>query len=457
MISQECDFYAAVIPEFHCTDEYIEKTYYYRHYVLRRNLSAPGTGYLKHPVFYEGKQGGYARLITASASLILDECRWWRDPRYGYGHMLNCMENLPYHGIFRDLWVNEIRSLDWPGYEEWISRAMADYLLVHPDQVMAEKVIEAGYHNIQGLLQHKDKNNNYLLNPGGHHMTQEHAPSFTSFDDYRDWYDYTDIERVEFQAFFYGNIVGIARLMQLLGDKRYAELYELAAKIRQAVIASMWDKEDDFFYAVRESDGIKAKCKEANGFLAFLFDLVPYKKPYTNIFRYFIDDRYFWNPYPVSSCAKDVPSYTPHTQMWGNQRKRAGCTWSGPTWPYMNSLLVNVLAGLLRKELSYDITMEHFRNFFQLLTQLHFEDGIPMIREDYDGIDGTPRGCADYLHSTYIDLVVRYALGVDPSRKEISDLQPMLGLDASIEGFPLGGKLWNISIDKSGHCKVVCV
>jgi hypothetical protein len=77
----------------------------------------------------------------------------------------------------------------------------------------------------------------------------------------------------------------------------------------------------------------------------------------------------------------------------------------------------------------------------QLLTQLHFEDGIPMIREDYDGIDGTPRGCADYLHSTYIDLVVRYALGVDPSRKEISDLQPMLGLDASIEGFPLGGKL----------------
>jgi neutral trehalase len=91
-------------------------------------------------------------------------------------------------------------------------------------------------------------------------MTQEHAPSFTSFDDYRDWYDYTDIERVEFQAFFYGNIVGIARLMQLLGDKRYAELYELAAKIRQAVIASMWDKEDDFFYAVRESDGIKARC-----------------------------------------------------------------------------------------------------------------------------------------------------------------------------------------------------
>jgi len=80
------DLVAAVIPEFHCTDEYIEKTYYYRHYVLRKNLSVPDTGHLKPSVFYKGKQGGYARLITASASLILDECRWWRDPRYGYGY-----------------------------------------------------------------------------------------------------------------------------------------------------------------------------------------------------------------------------------------------------------------------------------------------------------------------------------------------------------------------------------
>jgi len=126
IILQERAFYKKVVPEFHCSDKMIEKIYYYRQYILRRNLACPGVGFLKYPVFYEGKQAGYSRLITASSSLILDEARWWRDPIYGFGHIKNCTENLPDHGIFRDIWINQVRDLSWPGYEEWIPRSMAD-------------------------------------------------------------------------------------------------------------------------------------------------------------------------------------------------------------------------------------------------------------------------------------------------------------------------------------------
>jgi hypothetical protein len=270
-------------------------------------------------------------MITASASLTLDECRWWRSPDDGYGQILTLVENLPKHGIFRDIWVNKIRDISWPGYEEWIPRSMADFLLVHPERELAKQAAEAGLRNIYGLLKHKDKNSNLMLSPGGHHMTQEHSPAFTYFHNYQDWYDYTDVERIEYQAFFYGSIMGVKRLLEDLGDSRSKDLKKLGADVKDKTLNSMWHKDDKFFYAVRESDGEYARCKEGNGFLAFLYNLVPFKEPYTDIFKYFIDDKFFWNPYPIASCAKDIPSYSPHQHMWGSQKKRDGCTWSGPT------------------------------------------------------------------------------------------------------------------------------
>lgn len=454
VIEAEKQFYNENVPEFHCSDKSVETVYYYRHYVLKRNLAWPKAGYLKHPVFYEGKQGGYSRLITASASLILDEVRWWRNPQYGYGHMLNCIESLPEQGMFRDLWVNEIRSLEWPGYEEWISRSMADFLAVHPEAELLKMAAEAGYRNIHGLLNVKDKNSNLLLNPGGHHMTQEHSPAFTHFHDYRDWYDYTDLERIEYQAFFYGNIIGIARLMEQLGDSRATELYGLAAKVQKATLAAMWDEKDQFFYAIRESDGEIARCKEANGFLAFLFNLVPFEEPYLNIFKYLKDDKYFWNPWPLASCSKDVPVYSPHIQYWGEQKKASGATWAGPTWPYTNSLLINILSDVLRSGKTSVITPAILENMFMLFTELHFQDGIPMFQEHYDGITGEGFGCRDYLHCTYVDLVVRHVLGLDSINGPRNELRPMFKLDASISGLPFAGELLNIEVDSSGRSRV---
>ncbi len=448
VIEAELDFYRGVVPEFHCEDALVEKIYYYRHYILRRNLARPAAGNLKHHVFYEGKQTGYARLITASASLAMDECRWWRDPSFGYGEICTCVENLPDHGLFRDLWVDRVRGLDWPGYEEWIPRAMADFLLVHPNDDLAGDVMEAGYRNIQGLLKIKDTNGNLMLNPGGHHMTQEHSPAFTHFHDYMDWYDYTDLERIEYQAFFYGSITGIARLMGRYGDPRCSELTALAQKVRRITLKAMWHDADRFFYAIREADGEPARCKEANGFLAFLFGLAPFEKPYTDIFDYFVSDRYFWNPYPIASCAKDVPSYTPHQVMWGNQKKKTGGTWSGPTWPYSNSLLVNVLSDLLRSGQPSAIRPSHLRSFFDLFTQGHLEAGQPMIRENWDGLDGHQRGCADYLHATYIDLVVRNMFGVG-DHGPAGQLKPTLGLSGSIRQLPFDGRVWNVEVSRN--------
>ncbi len=453
VIEDEKRFYQENVPEFHCSQPEVETVYYYRHYLLRRNLAHPNVGPLKYPVFYEGKQGGYSRLITASSALILDESRWWRDPRYGYGHMRNCIESLPEHGLFRDLWVNQVRGVDWPGYEEWISRSMADFLAVHPDETLLKQAAEAGYRNIHGLLHHKDKNRNLLLNPGGHHMTQEHSPAFTYFHNYRDWYDYTDIERIEYQAFFYGNLCGVARLMDHLGDPRAGELRDLAARVRHATLAAMWDPQDRFFYPVRESDGEKARCKEANGFLAFLFDLVPMQSPYLDIFTYLTDNYSFWNPWPLASCAKDVPVYSPHIRFWGDQEKSAGATWAGPTWPYFNSLLINVLSGVLRSGKPSAITPAILENFFVLFTELHLVEGIPMFQEHYDGITGEGFGCRDYLHCTYIDLVVRHVLGIDPLVGPEKQLAPMFTFDASISGLPFGKKCWNVEVDRRGNSR----
>jgi hypothetical protein len=75
-----------------------------------------------------------------------------------------------------------------------------------------------------------------------------------------------------------------------------------------------------------------------------------------------------------------------------------------------------------------------------------------MIRENWDGINGHQRGCPDYLHSTYIDLVVRHLMGFLPEQPDLP-LCPLMGINAELKGVPCDGKLWHLEVSSSNKGK----
>jgi len=423
-------------PRFECSDEWVSRMWWYRWFVVRHNYVDPRLGHIRHPLFYEGKHGGYARGITASAPLIINEVRWLRDAKYAHGMMRNYIETQPEHGLYRDLWVDWVRDLEPgregnpdPGYEEFLPTAFWGALLVHSDRELLDDAAASMMANIAGLREIRDRNDNLLLNPGGHHMTQEHAPSFTHFHEYKDWYDYTELERPDYSAFFYANLCATAAAHRKLGNTQEAEWFgNLAARCANAICEKLWDPKDGYFYSIREEDGEFARCREANGLFPFAFMAVPDEPEYHRAVAYLLDEEELLTPWPFATTSQQCPAFSAQPGYWGQQKKRAFCMWNGPTWPYTNSILVEAMGNLVRHHSQELVNAEILCAFMGKFARLMHEDGdagLPLVRECYDGETGKGYGCPDYFHSSYNDLIVRFMCGLTPAEGQELVVDPL--------------------------------
>jgi len=413
-------------PRFECSDEWVSRMWWYRWFLVRHNYVDPRVGHIRHPLFYEGKHGGYARGVTASAPLIINEVRWLRNPKYAHGMMRNYIAAQPDEGLYRDLWVDWVRELEPgregnpdPGYEEFLPAAFWGALLVHPEPELLEAAAASMAENVAGVRKLRDRNGNLLLNPGGHHMTQEHTPSFTHFHDYADWYDYTELERPDYSAFFYANLRATAAAHRKQGQAQDAEWFEnLAARCAKAICDKLWDAEDGYFYSIREADGEFARCCEANGLFPFAYGAVPDEAEYHRALEYLLDEDELLTPWPFATVSQHCPVFSAQPGYWGTKKMSSLAMWNGPTWPYTNSILVEALGNLVRRHSQELVNAEILRAFMGKFARLMYEDaelGSPLVRECYDGETGKGYGCPDYFHSSYNDLLVRFMCGVTPA------------------------------------------
>lgn len=423
-------------PQFECSDATVTRMWWYRWFLARHNLVDPELGHISHPLFYEGKHDGYARGVTASAPLILNEVRWLRDASLSHGMIRNYMRTQSSHGLYRDLWVDRVRGLEPgregnpdPGYEEFLPAAFMGALLVHPDRELLEHAAQSMAANSEALRKLRDRNNNLLLNPGGHHMTQEHAPSFAHFHDYSDWYDYTELERPDYSAFFYANLRATAAAWRGLGRPREAQWFDgMAERCATAICEHMWDTQDGYFYAIRESDGEFARCREANGLFPFAFGAVPDDPEYHGAFVHLLSEEELFTPWPFATASRQCPAFSARPGHWGWEKKDSYCTWNGPTWPYTNSILVEAMGRLLREHNQHLVTAEILCAFMgKFATMMHESEdaGSPMVRECYDGETGDGFGCPDYFHSSYNDLIVRFMCGLIPDEGREVTVDPL--------------------------------
>lgn len=120
---------------------------------------------------------------------------------------------------------------------------------------------------------------------------------------------------------------------------------------------------------------------------------------------------------------------------------RPECQWNGPVWPYQMTQVLTGLGNLLdhypNSSSAGVIGTGDFTSLLRTYTQLHYNNGILNLEEDYDPATGKPIVGLDrsphYFHSGYIDIILNQFVGIRARADDKLEVNPLI--DSSITYF----------------------
>jgi len=442
---------------FDCSDPWVAKLYYHRAYVLRKNMLDPQLGRMKSPTQSEGRWRStwYPNVISYGAAHQIREARWLREAKYWQGHARTWAENEKPDGVYPSHVTPSGPSSGQ--YTDWITSAVWEGHLVHPDPGFLVQVVDRLADNVRGWQRTYDPDGDGLLLVDSHWWTgMEYQPSFFYFSQFKVSGDFSQparpvsLDRVDLTAYNYGNAMAVARIYRRLGKAtEAAEFEELAAKIAKAVLQKMWQPRKRFFYSLRAGDGAVADVKEVIGVYPFYFGMLPAGKGYESAWASILDPKQFWTKWPVASASRECPAYS--QTNWPGDGRAAGCMWNGPTWPHANSIVLTAMARALRSARDNHVPDSplrpaHLWQLFHSFTLAQFRNQNienPWTGEFYDGDTGRWKTAErDYNHSTWLDILIPELIGLTPRDDDILEIDPLLPENA-LRYFILDGQRYH--------------
>lgn len=447
-------------PVFTCSDQLMERCWWYRFYILRKNLAKPGTGFLPYHVFYEGRSHRmkktpytpsgweFSRLIPLSTPLTMADAQWL----HGIDGVLqdsfrSLAESINDDGVFSVTSVDS-RTKEYANYAAW---ALYQYYLVSGDQALINELLPAFKQHVRNVRRLHRSGLDSLQVCTVHALTgKEYQPSY--------WYfaaggypsqvrgakeGYTPLRRVDCSVYLYLNALALCRLGEAVDDPESASFASLAEQVRRDILDKMWDEDSGFFYDLHCSEEKKALVKNIVGVYPLWAEITEDK--HLKALRVLTDPALFARGSGFASAATDCPVYSPSGGWMGNYFKgRDGCLWNGPSWPYTTGIALDTLAKQSKAHgHRFDTAFERFLHEYTLE---HFHQGnvdAPYLVEFYNSESGEPLSDEpDYNHSFYADLIVRHVAGIQPTEKGFT----FCPLSLSLEYFSLTG------IQLRGHC-----
>jgi hypothetical protein len=413
------------VPDFTCSDPFLQKYYWYRWYGLRLNTIKAGDDErlgLPYPCIFEGVNLGWFRQhITYSAQCHMLETKWMHDPALAQGSLLNFVENQledgSFPGVIKNIYQGD-RSLriGVAFYHANWGLAVRELHRVHPDMAFLEKIYKPlcdylGYFNKARDAEHSGLYDVISMWETG----QEFMSRYQEVDPKADQGGNFRLKGLDATVYIYELQQTLAWMAGELGRPEAGRWREMAAVTRKAVRQRMWNPETEFFYDVDPATGQRTTAKAAVGFYPFMAEGLAGPE-HLNVFRkHLFNEDEFWTPYPVPTTSKDDSTYSPDGE-WNGQR--LVCPWNGRTWLMTNS---HVAESLARAALDFDSSLqpkavELINRFIRML----FLDGnleTPSSYEYYNPVTGQApffRGTEDYMHSWIVDLIIKYVVGIQP-------------------------------------------
>ena len=193
------------------------------------------------------------------------------------------------------------------------------------------------------------------------------------------------------------------------------------------------------------------QCDEAIGydsFEPFIENIVgnDFYEAFSNV------DTIFNTEFSIPTVETDCPMYWFDNELVGpanatlQNPHEYDCCWNGPVWPYANTLFLEGLGTVAKNDEKFTLK---WLNAFESYTDLHFLKGdrsLPVICEHYCPTDGrTFSQQFDYFHSKWIDLFMKYYVGITVDNGKLVDFKPFAKEEFEITNVKIGDSIYNFS------------
>lgn len=459
----------ADVPSFESDDPLLDRTWWYRWFLLRHNWAEPRCGNMQHGVFYEGRSHKviktpyapvgheFTQLIPLSTPLHLMDCRWKKGDRECREAVLSLVDSADEAGNFRTMMVDRYGAV----YGNFAGWALYQLWLVHGDNGFVEQVLPAFSKNVRAILDAGRNERGKLPVCYDHRRTgKEYQPSFWYFNHYpdhaKDNSTFTFLKRVDLAVYLYLNALGVGKLCDGVGKDGGGEFYRLAEDLKAEILEKMWDPETGFFYDLHCQTEEKALVKNVVGIYPLWAEITD--GSHLRLLDYYFSEKGFGTGSGFASVAADCPVFAPQGGWKGEFFKgRNGCVWDGPSWPYTTGIALDAIAMQSKRHgHRYD---EMFARYLREYTLEHYKEKnpeMPYLVEHYDSVTGEALSDeVDYLHSFYIDLIVRHVAGISPTEDGM-EIDPVdVGLNRFVlRDLYLRGRKIEVSYERGSHYTV---
>lgn len=421
---KEWSDYFESVPNFSCSDPYLEKYYWYRWYGLRLNTiqaDDPRIG-LPHPCIFEGINLGWFRQhITYSAQCHMLETRWMHDPKLAQGSLLNFISNQQedgsFPGVIKNIYQGD-RSLriGVAFYHANWGMAVRELHRIHPDDNFLEKIYEPLSRYALYFDKVRDPDHTGLYDVINHWETgMEFMSRYQEIEANADKSATFRLKGLDATVYIYQLLETLAWIGEKLAKPEALRWQTMAEKTRRNMLDYMWDGQNEFFYDVNPANMQRTAAKAAPGFYPFLANSLASREHLGTFTQHLFNENEFWTAFPVPATSRDDATFSAEGE-WDGQR--LVCPWNGRSWLMTNSHVTEALC-----RASLEIAPELRPKAVELLNRyirMLFLDGEvekPSSYEYYNPITGQApffRGTEDYMHSWIVDLIIKYVVGVQP-------------------------------------------
>ncbi len=451
------------VPDFSSSDPLLDKTWWYRWYILRNATSKPDFGYLKHPTVYEGrahktskdtplKVGGweFSRLINLSTPLQMTDYRWCPDKELLHEFIRGNLSIYDDNGVLQSAFTNHKGS----GFANFLIWAIYRMYLVDGDKEFLKEIIPDAKRAVDANTKVYGAKNDLMQIEVKHARTgKECQPSFWYFSEfpanYKDKSKITPLKRLDTSVYHYLNIKGLALMMEAVDDPEASVYKEMANTLAAQINEKTWDEKTKFYYDLHHETDEKAMVKNIVGIYPYWADIADDDR--LEGLEKLFDPAYFNTGSVFSTVAKDCPAYAAHGGWMGVMKGRDSCMWDGPSWPYTNGIALEAVGR--QSKIHGHCYDGQFGEFLRKYAYQHYRNGNfeePYLVEQYHAETGENLSDEpDYNHSYFNDLIVSYVAGVEIRENSVV-IDPLdIGLSHfSLKNLQIRGKIFEIAYAK---------
>jgi Bacterial Ig-like domain (group 4)/F5/8 type C domain len=275
-------WWADNLPYVDLPDENVEKSIYYRWWLMRFNFldaDVPGNDY-QFPTSVEGALG-YNNAIDLTIAMFIDDLKYLRDPAYSYGPWVSAGE-VAENGRYRD---NPGDPENWSAsHTQYISESAWQAYQVHGGpRAIVENLARYAEKDTYGQLDFFDTDGDWLIDTDWNAWTGNDADA-VSFD----WRN-GRLDRAE-SAYVYSNALAAAQAYDLLGRAgKAAEMRDVAGRVQEAVLTNLWNDQTKLIEHQHTASGALVPWKEINNYYPFAVGLMPDEPEYKEALRLWRD------------------------------------------------------------------------------------------------------------------------------------------------------------------------